>query len=456
MPPQRTQIACPRCRQPVAAQIEQLFDVTSDPGAKQRLLGGISNYAVCQTCGFTGPLSTPIIYHDADKELLLTFFPSELNMQVNEQEKLIGPLINQVTNRLAPEKRKGYLLRPQTFFTYQSLIEKILGADGITPEMIQAQQKRVTVIEQLLGATTPEARSEIIKLNLQIIDADFFSIFSRLGAGAAASNQEQAAVQLEAVQKQLLTETEYGRQIAGQASEVQEAVKTLQAAGKQLTREKLLEILIEAPSEDRLNALVSMTRPGLDYLFFQSLTERIESASSEARPKLEQLRSRLLDLTRQIDQRLEQEYKQASELLNKILEATDIQKATVENINEINELFIQILNKTLQEANQKNDTVLMPKLQQIVTVLQKASAPPPELALLEELLAAPDEASLKQLIEEHAQEITPEFTSVVASVLTRSETPEGGQPAGEEAELMAKLETVYRAVLRHSMQHSSK
>jgi hypothetical protein len=59
-------------------------------------------------------------------------------MPVNEQERMIGPLITQVTNRLAPEKRKGYLLRPQSFFTYQSLIERILGADGITPEMIES------------------------------------------------------------------------------------------------------------------------------------------------------------------------------------------------------------------------------------------------------------------------------------------------------------------------------
>ena len=89
MPPQKTQISCPRCRQPIVAQIEQLFDITSDPGAKQRLLGGVSNYAVCQSCGYNGPLATPIVYHDADKELLLTYFPAELGMPVNEQEKLI-------------------------------------------------------------------------------------------------------------------------------------------------------------------------------------------------------------------------------------------------------------------------------------------------------------------------------------------------------------------------------
>lgn len=115
MPPQKAQISCPRCHQPLVAQIEQLFDVSSDPGAKQRLLGGVSNFAVCQNCGFNGPLATPIVYHDADKELLLTYFPAELHLPVNEQEKLIGPLINQATNHLPPEKRKAYLLRPQNF-----------------------------------------------------------------------------------------------------------------------------------------------------------------------------------------------------------------------------------------------------------------------------------------------------------------------------------------------------
>jgi hypothetical protein len=455
MPPQRTQIACPRCRQPVSAQIEQLFDVTSDPGAKQRLLGGVSNYAACQSCGFSGPLSTPIVYHDADKELLLTFFPAELNMPVNEQEKLIGPLINQVTNRLPAEKRKGYLLRPQTFFTYQSLIEKILGADGITPEMIQAQQKRVTVIEQLLSASSAEIRSGIIKQNAEVIDADFFTIFSRLAAGAAAGNQDQAGAQLEAIQQQLLTETDYGKKIAAQANEVQEAVNTLQAAGKQLTREKLLDILIEAPNDERLNALVSMTRPGLDYMFFQALTDKIEKAAASDRSRLESLREKLLDLTRQIDQRLEEEYKHANDMLDKILLAADIQKATAENINEINDVFIQILNKRLQEANQKNDSDMMPKLQQVVTVLQKASAPPPELALLEELLAAPDAKALDAMIESHGQEITPEFSSIIASVLSRSEEQGKEKPSAEEAELLSKLEMVYRSVLRYSMKKSS-
>ena len=454
MPPQKTQIACPRCRQPVVAQIEQLFDVSADPGGKQRLLGGVSNYAACKNCGYTGPLATPIVYHDNDKELLLTYFPPELGMPVNEQEKMIGPLINQVTNRLPPEKRKAYLLRPQTFLTYQSLIERILGADGITPEMIQAQQKRVTLLERLLTTNTPEARSAIIKEEAALLDAEFFSIFSRLVENASASGEEQTIQQMNAIQSQLLAETEYGRKVAGQASEIQEAVKTLQSAGKGLNREKLLEIMIEAPSEERLSALASLTRPGLDYQFFQLLTGRIETKAGDERKKLEELRDKLLEITRRLDQRAEEEYKRAGALLSTLLAAPDIQKATVEHIEEIGEVFIQVLNQSLGEADKKKDTARTDKLQKIATVLQQASTPPPELALVEELLAAPDDAAMNQLLEKHAAEITPEFSSMIASVLTRSEEQAAGKASGEEAEMLKRLEKIYQAALKFSMKKS--
>jgi hypothetical protein len=373
---------------------------------------------------------------------------------VNEQEKLIGPLITQVTNRLPPEKRKGYLLRPQSFFTYQSLIEHILGADGITPEMVQAQKKRVSLVERLLGASTPQTRLDIIKQETALFDAEFFSIFNRLMEGAASSGQEQYIAQMETIQKQLLEETEYGRKISDQANEVQEAIKTLQAAGKNLDREKLLDILVEAPNNDRLNALVSLTRPGLDYTFFQSLTGRIEKRTGEERKKLESLREKLLEITRQFDQRAEEEYKHANELLNTILAADDIQQATASHIQEINDAFIQALNEALQEANQKNDAQRMPKLQQIVSVLQQASTPPPELALLEDLIDTADEDALNKKLELHAEEITPELSSIISNILARSEEQAGPKPQGEDAQTIEKLRALYKAVLKYSMKKS--
>ena len=94
----RTQVNCPNCRQPVVAEIDQLFDLNTDPTAKQRLLSGAVNIVNCQVCGYQGGLATPIVYHDPEKELLLTFVPPELNMARDDQERAIGALINQVMN----------------------------------------------------------------------------------------------------------------------------------------------------------------------------------------------------------------------------------------------------------------------------------------------------------------------------------------------------------------------
>src|SRR5574340_981588 len=215
----QTQIACPRCKQPITANVEQLFDVSADPAAKQRLLGGISNMARCPHCGFEGRLATPVVYHDADKELLLTYFPAELAMPVTEQEKLIGPMITQVTNRLPPEKRKAYLFKPIANLTYESMIETISGKDGITPEMIKAQQERLNLVDRLLGATSPEARSQLIKDNAAIIDEQFFVLFSRLLQAGMGGGQEALTKQLGEVQKQLLEETVIGRQLKESAGE---------------------------------------------------------------------------------------------------------------------------------------------------------------------------------------------------------------------------------------------
>ena len=303
----------------------------------------------------TRELATPVVYHDADKELLLTFFPAELGMPVNEQEKLIGPLISQVTNRLPAEKRKAYLLRPQSFLTYESLLERVLAADGITKEMLDEQQKRVNLVQRLLQASSPEVRSEIIKENQGQFDEAFFALFNRLFESAVASGQQPVAKALNDLQHQLMEETEIGKKMKGQIAEVEEAVKTLQAAGKELTRDKLLEIFIAAPSEERLKALVSMTRNGLDYSFFQMLTERIDKSSGEEKKQLEDLRAKLLDYVNEIDRQVEIQLKQARDFIEQLLAQPDIQKAAQDNLDMFNELTMQVVETMYREAQQKKD-----------------------------------------------------------------------------------------------------
>jgi len=119
-------ILCPQCQQPVVAEITQLFDLKQDPQAKQILLAGAYNLIQCPNCGYRGQAPTPIVYHDLEKELLLTFFPPELQVPINQQEQMIGPMIKKVMDNLPMEQRKAYLFKPETMLTRQRLVERIL------------------------------------------------------------------------------------------------------------------------------------------------------------------------------------------------------------------------------------------------------------------------------------------------------------------------------------------
>jgi hypothetical protein len=446
----QTQIACPRCRQMITANIEQLFDVTQDPQAKQRLLGGGSNMARCPHCGYQGRLATPIVYHDNEKELLLTFFPPELNMQLNEQERLIGPLIKQVTDRLPPEKRKGYLLKPVANLTYESMIQTILGKDGITPEMLKEQQDRVQLVERLLQASAKDVRSEIIKQNLNLFDEQFFALFSRLAQSAAGSGQEPVARAMVDLQNQLLEETEFGRNLKESVGEIEAATKTLQEVGQGLTREKLLDIVLQSQNDARVRGYATVARGGMDYQFFQLLSEKIDKASGDERTRLESIRDKLLDFTNEIDKQMEARYKQAQEFIESLLAQDDVVTAIRNNLNNFTQDAVEVVNQMLRQASEKNDYTRMGKLQKMVEVLREVSSPP-EVAFIEQLLDTPDDATLEQMLDANKDLLNDQFMEALIGLVAQvDQAAEQGNP--EAKTLGERLSKVYKTALKYSMQ----
>jgi hypothetical protein len=447
----KVQMSCPRCRQPIVAEVEQLFDVNADPDAKQKFLSGNFNLANCPHCGYQGPLSTPVVYHDPEKELLLTYFPPELGLPLNEQERLIGPLITQVMNRLPPEKRKAYLLRPQNMLTQQTMIERVLQGEGITKEMMEASQQRLNLLQRLLSATSADVRKEIVRQEAKLMDEQFFDILNRLVEASLAQGDQNSARALAAIQQEILPLTEVGKKIQTQQAEMQAAVESLQKASQDgLTREKLLDLIIEAPNETRLATLVSMARAGLDYEFFTILSERIEKAQGQEKEKLNSLRDRLNQMSQEIDRRMQAQLESSRKLLNEILNASDISQAASEALPEMDDFFAEVLRSELQNARQAGDLDKIGKLQQIVNTIQSASAPPPELALAEELIGAENEEERRKILQEHAQEITPEFLQVMSSLMAQVEQQ------GDQPELGKQLQEAYRTALRFSMEANLK
>ncbi|HEX7975660.1 MAG TPA: CpXC domain-containing protein [Anaerolineales bacterium] len=444
----KTRINCPNCRQPVTADIEQLFDLNADPAAKQRFLSGSFNLIQCPNCGYQGSMATPIVYHDPDKELLLTFVPAEIGLPRDDQERVIGSLINQVINKLPQEKRKGYLLRPQSTLTLQGLVERVLEAEGITREMIQAQQQRLNLIQRLMN-TAQDARTEIAKQEDKLIDSEFFGLLRRLIDASMMGGDQGSAQQLSELQDSLLPVTTFGKELQAQSKEIEDAVADLRAAGKGLNREKMLDLVISAKNDTRLRALVSLARPIMDYSFFQLLSERIDQAPSDGRAHLAELRDKLLAMTREVDQQVEARSKEARGLLESILQAEDVGDAMLQNLQAVDEFFLEELNRAMDAARKKGDLGQIGKLQKMVDTLQQLSAAPPEVALIEELLEAEDDHARRQIMQAHQNEITPEFLSALANITTQVQS-------SDDKELAERVAALNRQALRFSMEQNLK
>lgn len=439
-----TRVNCPACKQPINADIEQLFDVSQDPSAKQKLLSGIYNNIRCSNCGYEGSIAAPIVYHDPEKELLLTYFPVEMSVTRDEQERILGSLITRVTNNLPQEKRKAYLLRPQTMLTMQGLVENILEADGITKEMIEAQQQRLMLIQKLMGASD-EAIKEIAANEDDLIDEAFFTLASSLTQAALASGDKSSARRLSDIQKELIPITTYGREIQAQSEEINAAIHSLQEAGETLTREKLLDLVINAPTEIQLNVITSVARQGMDYEFFRLLSERIDRARGEGRNRLVELRNHLLELTQEIDKQIEARTHQAQQLINDILETENVRETTINYLPAIDDIFSQVLSSELEKARKEGNLERINKLKIIETVLQEASSAPPEIALIEELLKAPSEEGMKVLIEANKEKITSEFLDVLSNFVAEAQS-------SDDVRLVDRIQALYRMALRTSME----
>jgi hypothetical protein len=423
--------------------------MNSDPTAKQKLLARSTNSARCQACGYEGLISTPIVYHDPEKELLLTYFPAELGLPLNEQEKQIGPLINQVVNALPVEKRKGYLFQPSTMFTYQTLIDRVLEADGITKEMIEAQQKRINLIQRLLTITNPEDRVTVIRQEAKLVDGETFTLLSTLIQSAAAQGDEANAKLIGQIQSELLHETELGKKLLADSQETQAALKELDQANKDgLTREKLLDILSSVKSETSLATLVSLTRSGLDYQFFQVLSERIEKEQGEPKQVLTQLRDKLLELTRQIDAEVKKRLENASTLLESILKDENIQESIEKHAAEIDEFFTQAVQVEFEKAHGENNLERMEKIQKAVSVLDKMTAPPPEVDLIQKLLEVENEEEQKTILAENKDLVNDQFLQTINAILAEGET------RNQAPELLEALRRIYKMALRQNMQRN--
>ena len=452
----KIQTRCPNCQQPLVADVQQVLDVGVDPSIKDKLLSGSLNIAQCPSCGFQGQLPLPIVYHDPEKEMLLTFYPPSMNKTMEEKESEIGPLLKQVTENLPQEARKGYLFQPKAMMTMQSMVKAVLEAEGITQEMIEQQQEKMDLLEKLLQAEG-EAQVEIIKEHKDKIDREFFAIFSQIVQRMLSSQNQEVLQKVQELQDNLLEETEVGQEIARESAEIEAARKTLEDLGSSLTREKLVDLVVEAPGEGRVRALVSLARPAMDYQFMQLLTERLEEAEGEEREQMVKRRNLILQLTKEIDEYLEKKMGESRATLEKILESESVEEGVIQQASRIDETFLQVLTAEMEQAEQEGNQPRLEKLQGILQIIQQISTPR-EYQLIDDLLeAADDEGRVEEILDENEGQINQELIGYLTNLISSLEQNIQnltGEEKNQQEDILDRVTKVHRLVLKRSMKKS--
>jgi hypothetical protein len=403
-------LSCPNCRAQFPAAVESVIDPAVDPGAKTRLLSGRINQVRCPNCGAAFTVTAPILYHDAEKKLLLTYVPIELNLGKDASEKAIGDLMREALANIPNEKRGGYLFQPRQMLTMQGLIDAILEGDGISKEMIQAQKERVALIEAMLPLAE-DALQAYVENHDAAFDLQFLQTLSLMIQRVAAEGQRELAERLLEVQEAVMAYSTVGQQIIEQSAEqeqivreVTEALNRLGANG-QPTRRDFLDLAIRyMEDEQRLQALVGLARPAFDYQFFEELTLVIGQAPADDRPGLELLRDHLLQLTRLVDEQARSALQAAADALQALIDSPDPDAYIADNLDVIDDAFMSVLEANIREAERRGDQAALARLKTISDKIMNAlrANMQPELRFINELLAQPSAEAARTMIREQA------------------------------------------------------
>lgn len=396
-PPQPVQLACPSCGTRFRSLVYTLVDGGEQPELKAALLTGQLNVAVCPACGMASMLSTPLIYHDAGKQLFLVYVPQELNSQPQEIDRFIGDASAFLLRSVPNEAPRGYLLAPRRFLTLQSLIEAIYEADGVSAEDLRRQNRYVEILTDLVNVVDDDQRfTEKAQSYTKELTPEFFAT---LDAFINATNKAQAQMRslLIRVREKLQAYTARAAALAA-AQELNAAIERLRTV-----------------SDDELPAAVKELRPLIDYGFFELWTEQIEAAEAAGDTATVQMltarRSRILELVEAIDREAQELFERGSALIDTVLSTSDPVAALRERAAEVDEGLLTVISASIAAARHAGSPELVDQLEQLAATAQEIieSRLSPEDRFINELLAQETTLDATRLLRKNMTKITPEL-----------------------------------------------
>ena len=179
-------------------------------------------------------------------------------------------------------------------------------------------------------------------------------------------------------------------------------------------------------------------------------SERIEASEGDGKQSLIALRDKLLKLTREIDLEMKKRLENAVTLVESILKEEDAQAAIEKHAQEIDEFFSQAVQMEFEKAREENDLARIEKIQKLISVIEKMTAPPAEVEFLQTLLETRDENERARLLDEKIELVNDQFLQTINSIIAEGESHK------QSPELLEELKSIYKLALRKSMEKNLK
>ena len=422
--PQTASIRCPQCGASYQAPVFSIIDVGQVPELKQVVLSGQLNASQCPKCRNVNYLAAPILYHDPEHEFLGVFIPTQVNLGESQRQKIIGDLSKALMDSLPAEQRRFYMLNPQQFLTMESLTEKLLGFEGITPEMIVASRRKVELIEELARVKDDAIAFNLtVKENEKYLDQEFFTLLSNLIVSAQGEAQTPEFQMLSDLREKLLPVTEIGRRIQKQ----RQAIERL---GRQPSGQSVFDAIVSGDL-DEVEAITIVARTVIDYQFLQDFTARIESSSGEERQVLETKRDRMLQIMESFRAAEQEAAQSAGQVIQELLTAGDMSAAVQEMLPMIDQGVMSLLLANINEAEQRGAAAAAGRLRELWELIVEAMEQnvPPEMRLLYDLAEAEYPEGTRAILRDRKGEVNEQFLGLLQTTIRSME-----QEAGDDAE----------------------
>jgi hypothetical protein len=416
---QSTTIRCSNCGQPIPMRVVSFIDAQKEPQLKNALIGQQINRQPCPNCNSVNQIAAPLLYHDPVKELLLAFVPMEMNLTKDQQERVLGDLMKM----LPKDSFKAYMFNPKRSLTLQGMIETILNADGITPEIIEEAKQRSALVQRFVEAADEELASLITEYDAQI-DVRFIQAFTAVAQRVLQAGRQDMAQAVLATQQLVLQHSTFGQKLAEQQVQqeivVEEVAHELEALSEDAGISDFIAMIDRYAGDDaRVQALVGLIRPLLDDNFFAALGKHIDAAPADRQAVLTETREKMRQVTAMIDQQNQMRLQASLQLLQGLMSAGPNMEQLLEaNAHLVDETFLSVLSANIQEAENRRDVSISARLKQIYEMAMSmiSNTMPPEVMLVNQLLSS-DPETAAQLMAEGVAQFGPRLLDVIDAIL---------------------------------------